>query len=207
MLEEGHAHARIEMARIKTVPTRNRQAANNLKKKAGGAAAEVALGKKERKPHRWRSGTVALREIKRFQKSVDTLIPKLPLRRVIREVAAPYQDDLRFSGAALEALQQASEAYIVDLFTDANECAIEHDRVTIEPRDMRLAMRMRHDHNLPQVTTLAEHSRKPKAAIKSVPSKRRVRKSKQNAQAAAAEETGEHAESVAVASADQPPSF
>jgi len=160
------------------VPTRKRQVADKMKKKAGGAAAEVALGKKERKPHRFKPGTVALREIRRYQKSVETLIPKLPLRRVIREVAAPYQDDLRFSAQALDALQQASEAYLVELFSDANNCAIEHDRKTVEPRDMRLAMLMRHDHNLPQVTTLAERTHKSAATvIKRVPSKRRSRKS------------------------------
>jgi len=189
------------MARIKMVPNRKRQTANKLEKKAGGKAAKLGKDGKEvaKRQHRWKPGTVALREIRRYQKSVDTLIPKQPVRRLIREVASVYQDDLRFKRSALEALQEASESYLVDLFADANLCAIEHERVTVEPKDMRLAMRMRHDHNLPQVTELPQHVRK------AVPSKRRVRKSKEEK---AIVHPSEAEDAIAVAaSSDQPPSF
>lgn len=202
------------MARMKqTNPKRRVATVTKMEKKAGGRRAKLgkggdepaaAGGKKERK-YRFKPGTVALREIRRFQKSVDVLIPKAPLRRLIREVAAPYKDDLRFSGPALDALQQASEAYVTDLFADANECAIQHDRVTVEPKDMRLAMKMRHDHTLPQLTTLPENVRR-----KVVPSKRRARKSKQASadadKTAQSNEAGAEEEPVEM-TASQPPSF
>jgi len=97
------------------------------------------------KPHRYRPGTVALREIKRYQKSCDLLIRKLPFQRLVREIAAEYRNDLRFQSSAILALQEASEAYLVSLFEDTNLCAIHAKRVTIKPSDMALARRIRGD--------------------------------------------------------------
>ena len=64
-------------------------------------------------PHRYRPGTVALREIRRYQKSTELLIRKLPFQRLVREIAQEFKTDLRFQGSAVLALQEASEAYIV----------------------------------------------------------------------------------------------
>ena len=99
-----------------------------------------------KKPHRYRPGTVALREIRKFQKSTDLLIRKLPFQRLIREIASDYKTDLRFQSSAVLALQEASEAYLVGLFEDTNLCAIHAKRVTIMPKDMQLARRIRGDH-------------------------------------------------------------
>ena len=96
-----------------------------------------------KKPHRYRPGTVALREIRRFQKSTDILIRKLPFSRLVREIAQDFKTDLRFQSAAIGALQEASEAYLVGLFEDANLCAIHAKRVTIMPKDLQLARRIR----------------------------------------------------------------
>ena len=96
-----------------------------------------------KKPHRYRPGTVALREIRRFQKSTDLLIRKLPFQRLVREIAQNYKNDLRFQSMAILALQEASEAYLVSLFEDTNLCAIHARRVTIMPKDMQLARRIR----------------------------------------------------------------
>ena len=96
-----------------------------------------------KKPHRYRPGTVALREIRRFQKSTDLLIRKLPFQRVVREIAQDIKTDLRFQSSALMALQEAAEAYLVGLFEDSNLCAIHAKRVTIMPRDVQLARRIR----------------------------------------------------------------
>lgn len=99
-----------------------------------------------RKPHRFRPGTVALREIRRYQKSTELLIRKLPFQRLVREIAqneTRATDGVRFQTAALGALQEAAEAYLVGLFEDTNLCAIHAKRVTIMPQDMRLARRMR----------------------------------------------------------------
>ena len=94
-----------------------------------------------KKPHRYRPGTVALREIRRYQKSTELLIRKLPFQRLVREVA--QQSDLRFQSSAVLALQEASESYLVGLFEDTNLCAIHAKRVTIMPKDIQLARRIR----------------------------------------------------------------
>uniref|UniRef100_A0A8C7XSR2 H3.3 histone B n=1 Tax=Oryzias sinensis TaxID=183150 RepID=A0A8C7XSR2_9TELE len=75
-----------------------------------------------KKPHRYRPGTVALREIRRYQKSTELLIRKLPFQRLVREIAQDFKTDLRFQSAAIGALQEASEAYLVGLFEDTNLC-------------------------------------------------------------------------------------
>uniref|UniRef100_A0AAV2J585 Core Histone H2A/H2B/H3 domain-containing protein n=1 Tax=Knipowitschia caucasica TaxID=637954 RepID=A0AAV2J585_KNICA len=95
------------------------------------------------KPHRYRPGTVALREIRRYQKSTELLIRKLPFQRLVREIAQDFKTDLRFQSAAIGALQEASEAYLVGLFEDTNLCAIHAKRVTIMPKDIQLARRIR----------------------------------------------------------------
>ncbi|XP_076772654.1 histone H3.3A-like [Arvicanthis niloticus] len=95
-----------------------------------------------KKPHRYRPGTVALHEIRRCQKSTELLIRKLPFQRLVREIAQDFKTDLCFQSAAIGALQEASEAYLVGLFEDTNLCAIHAKRVTIMPKDIQLARRI-----------------------------------------------------------------
>lgn len=101
----------------------------------------------EKKKRRYRPGTVALREIRRYQKSTDLLLRKLPFQRLVKEIATNFRTELRFQSTALLALQEASEAYLVGLFEDTNLCAIHAKRVTILPRDMALARRIRGEKN------------------------------------------------------------
>lgn len=96
-----------------------------------------------KKPRRFRPGTVALREIRKYQKSGDLLMRKLPFQRLVREIAQDFKTDLRFQASAILALQEAAEAYLVGLFEDTNLCAIHTKRVTIMPKDMQLARRLR----------------------------------------------------------------
>ncbi|CCG81739.1 Histone H3 [Taphrina deformans PYCC 5710] len=96
-----------------------------------------------KKPHRYKPGTVALREIRRYQKSTELLIRKLPFQRLVREIAQDFKTDLRFQSSAIGALQEAVEAYLVSLFEDTNLCSIHGRRVTIQPKDMQLARRLR----------------------------------------------------------------
>ena len=96
-----------------------------------------------KKPHRVRPGTVALREIRRYQKSTELLIRKLPFQRLVREIAQDFKTDLRFQGSAVLALHEATESYRVGLFEDTNLAAIHAKRVTIMPRDVQLARRIR----------------------------------------------------------------
>nr|XP_020514270.1 histone H3-like [Labrus bergylta] len=99
-----------------------------LATKAARKSAPATGGVK--KPHRYRPGTVALREIRRYQKSTELLIRKLPFQRLVREIAQDFKTDLRFQSSAVMALQEASEAYLVGLFEDTNLCAIHAKRIS-----------------------------------------------------------------------------
>ena len=96
-----------------------------------------------KKPMRYRPGTVALREIRRYQKTTELLIRKIPFARLVREVAQDFKTDLRFQRQAIAALQESAEAYLVGLFEDTNLCCIHAKRVTIAPKDIQLARRIR----------------------------------------------------------------
>ena len=113
----------------------------NLATKAAQKSAPSAGGIK--KPHRWRPGTVALREIRKYQKSTDLLIRKAPFPRLCREIAEKLKLDVHFQSTAILAYQEASEAYLIGLFEDANLCAMHARRVTLMPKDMVLARRIR----------------------------------------------------------------
>ena len=92
-----------------------------LRKSTGGKAPRKNLATKAarhsaprydggtKRAHRYRPGTVALREIKRYQRSTDLLIRKLPFQRIIREIAQDFKANLRFQGSAVLALQEAAE--------------------------------------------------------------------------------------------------
>ena len=112
---------------------------------SGGAGAQKSTPSAGgvKKPHRYWPGTVALQEIRCYQKSTDLLIRKLPFQRLVREIAQDIKTDLRFQSSAIMALQEASEAYLVGLFEDTNLCAIHAKWVTIMPRDIQLARRIR----------------------------------------------------------------
>ena len=128
-------------ARKQTTPAGKAPRKQVVGSKAARKSAPAVGGVK--KPHRYRPGTVALREIRKFQKSTDLLIRKLPFQRVVREIAQQFKSDLRFQSQAVLALQEATEAYLVGLFEDTNLCAIHAKRVTIMPKDMQLARRIR----------------------------------------------------------------
>ena len=112
-----------------------------LASKAARKSAPATGGVK--KPHRFRPGTVALREIRKYQKSTELLLRKLPFQRLVREIAHEYKAELRFQSSAVLALQEAAEAYLVGLFEDTNLCAIHARRVTIMTKDIQLARRIR----------------------------------------------------------------
>jgi len=96
-----------------------------------------------KRAHRYRPGTVALREIRKYQMGTELLIRKLPFQRLVREIASGFKTDLRFQSSAIGALQEAAEAYLVGLLEDTNLCAIHAKRVTIQVKDMNLARRLR----------------------------------------------------------------
>ncbi|KAH7386680.1 histone-fold-containing protein [Phaeosphaeria sp. MPI-PUGE-AT-0046c] len=100
----------------------------------------------DRTKKRYKPGTVALREIRRYQKSTELLLLRTPFQRLVREIAqlvTPEDGPNRWQSQALAALQEATEAFLVNLFHDANLCAIHAKRVTIQQKDIQLARRLR----------------------------------------------------------------
>ena len=123
-----------------------KKAAARMAKKGGQKAPKGGVKKR----YRYRPGTVALKQIRQYQKSTELLIRKLPFQRLVREIASnseviksPLCGKVRFQSAAIMALQEAAEAYLVGLFEDTNLCAIHARRVTIMPKDIQLARRIR----------------------------------------------------------------
>ena len=144
-LNPGQRHGSMRQAQ--------QQARKGIAAKKAAAAWEAgkkAPGGGVRKPHRFRPGTVALKEIRRYQKSTELLIRKLPFQRLVREIANDRDvvpghmiGKIRFQTDAIKALQESCEAYLVGLFEDTNLCAIHAKRVTIMPKDIQLARRIR----------------------------------------------------------------
>lgn len=113
--------------------------ATKAARKTAGAVSSAA------KKHRYKPGTVALREVRRYQKSTERLIRKLPFQRLCRTICREQANasDIRFHGPALLALQEATEMYLVDLFEDAQLCATHAKRVTVFAKDFVLVSRIR----------------------------------------------------------------
>ena len=125
---------------------KRKKAAARMAKKGGQKAPKGGV----KKHYRYRPGTVALKQIRQYQKSTDLLIRKLPFQRLVREIAcdsevikSPLCGKVRFQSAAIMALQEAAEAYLIGLFEDTNLCAIHTKQVTIMPKDIQLARRIR----------------------------------------------------------------
>ena len=131
------------MARTKQTARKSTGGKAPRKQLASKAARKSTPAEGQKKARRYRPGTVALREIRRYQKSTDLLLKKAPFQRLVREISQDYKADLRFQSSAVLALQEASEAYLVGLFEDTNLCAIHAKRVTIMPKDIQLARRIR----------------------------------------------------------------
>ena len=118
-----------------------------------GKGKAVIVPTKVRKPHRWRPGTVALREIKKFQATVGPAIPFSPFSRLVREIAMRHKSEFRFQEAAIHALREAAEAHIVDVFSEANLTMLtmtssetgKGGRITLSKRDIAIERRRRNN--------------------------------------------------------------
>ncbi len=135
------------MARTKSIARKHAASAGAKTARSSTKLSKTTSTRKpsgaQKKPYRYRPGTVALREIRRYQRSTELLIRKLPFQRLVREIAMNFQASLRFQATAIVAIQEAAEAYLVHLFEDTNLCAIHAKRVTIMPSDMKLARRIK----------------------------------------------------------------
>ncbi|KAK3279408.1 hypothetical protein CYMTET_12708 [Cymbomonas tetramitiformis] len=102
-----------------------------------------------KKKRRYRPGTVALKEIRKYQKTTELLIRKLPFQRLVREIANDmaagswFAQGVRFQSSAVVALQEAAGSYLIHLYEDTNMEAIHAKRVTIQAKDIQLARRIR----------------------------------------------------------------
>src|SRR6056300_1883380 len=135
----------LNMARTKQTArksTGGKAPRKQLATKAARKSAPAHGGVK--KPHRYRPGTVALREIRRYQRSSELLLRKSPFQRLVREISQDYAH-LNYKSTAVLAAQEASEAYLVGIFEDTNLCAIHAKRVTIMPKDIQLVRRIRRE--------------------------------------------------------------
>ena len=115
------------------------------RKHPGNVAPKGKKGMKKLIGRPVRRGDKALREIRKMQRTTDLLIRKLPFQRLVREISNDFEAELRFQTTALHALQEASESHLVGIFEDTNLCAIHSKRVTIMPKDISLARRLRGD--------------------------------------------------------------
>ena len=121
-----------------------------------------------KKPHRYRPGTVALREIRRYQKSTNLMIPKMPYVKLLREITQDQckqpkdGNDYRWQGAAILATQTAAEDYLTVQLEDANVCALHSKRVTVMPKDIQLVRRIKGEEaiitNRNSVAAIYKHS-------------------------------------------------
>ena len=125
------------MARTKQQPSRGTRPG-----KQGGIRLSTKAPRAVRKRQRYKPGTVAIREIRRYQKSTELLIRKLPFQRLVREIAQDIKTDLRFQASAMLAMQEAAEFHIVEVFERANLCALHANRVTVQTKDVQLARRI-----------------------------------------------------------------
>ncbi|KAF5832580.1 histone H3 variant [Dunaliella salina] len=139
--------ARTKQKATGASPRRGGQARGGVATPVRGTPSKTSKANPPRttgKPHRYRPGTVALREIRKYQKSTDLLIRKLPFARLVREISNQVAPEpFRWTAEALLAIQEATEDFMVHLFEDCNLCAIHAKRVTIMPKDLQLARRIR----------------------------------------------------------------
>ena len=116
----------------------------SIRKTGKPASQYKGIPKGVKTTRRFRPGTVALRQIRKYQRSTNTLIPFAPFARLVREIADSQivEGWYRFQRTAIHALQEAAEQYLTRVLEDSNLCAIHAKRVTIMPKDIRLAKRI-----------------------------------------------------------------
>ena len=100
---------------------------------------QMHTGQKKRKARRYKPGTVALREIRGYQKSSELLIRQMLFQRLVREIAQVHNLYVHFQSGVILASQESAEAYLVGLLEDSNLCAIHAKRIM----DMQLVRRIR----------------------------------------------------------------
>jgi histone H3 len=140
-----------EAAVVEPDPQEEKKSHRNMIVPTRGHATNAANRPRARHNHperrRRKPGVKALQEIRKYQKSTELLIRRLPFQRLVREIAQEHYSrpglSFRFQSNAILALQTAAEAYLVSLFEDSNLAALHAQRVTIQPKDLNFARRVR----------------------------------------------------------------
>ncbi|KAG5480549.1 hypothetical protein LSCM1_06253 [Leishmania martiniquensis] len=133
----------LKRPRKSTASRKMNKRSRAMAKKEAKSQHAGASGVKHR--HRWRPGTVALREVRKYQHSTCMLIPRTPFYRLVKETMCTFKDTMRMCRSAVDAIHEAAESYMVSLLADANLCTIHAKRVTVFTKDLQLAMRLRGD--------------------------------------------------------------
>ena len=144
--EEEFSFGRSSTTRFESAGSKKGQPSKGGSKKLGSKkvlSGNTAMKRSSKRRFRSRPGVVALREIKKYQRSTDLLVPRLPFQRVVKEITGKINSDLRFSAQGLIALQECTESFMTGLFEDSYMCSIHAKRVTLMPRDVQLARRIR----------------------------------------------------------------
>lgn len=139
---------KIEKSQIskKKISSKSKAIKENIKDSKKSAKVKMmAKADVNQAKRRFKPGTIALREIKKYQRDTGALIPRAPFQRLVRQICSSIDNELRFQSQALVALQEASEAYLTGIFEDSNLCCIHANRMTIMKKDMDLARRIRGD--------------------------------------------------------------
>ena len=136
---KGKGRAAIGVKRVQHLvnPTQVRSTTKKRKEESGSS---------RKQKYRLKPGTLALRQIRKYQKSTELLCRKKNFQELCRQIADGFQEGLRFQASALMCLQEAAEAYLVRLLEEANLAAIHAKRVTIMPKDIVLVRRIRGEH-------------------------------------------------------------
>ncbi|KAF9763588.1 histone H3-like protein [Nosema granulosis] len=119
------------------------------RKTLGSKAVKKTVGSSAKTTHtrRFKPGTVALKEIRKYQKSTDLLIRKRPFQRIVRNIMKT-KADMRFQGSAMLALQEAVESFLTILMEDSYRCVLHARRVTLQPKDICLVYKLKYAHML-----------------------------------------------------------
>ena len=129
-----------EIIMARTRQTAKKSSGGKIPRKNLSTKAAKSMNRNIHKKRYYRPGTVALREIRKYQKSTDLLIRKLPFQRLVREIADDFKTDIRkFKSTGLSALQESTESFLCNFLETTNMCAIHSNRVTIMPKDIQLA--------------------------------------------------------------------
>ncbi len=124
------------------------------------AARKAAPDADEKRSRHFGPGTVTLLKIRKLQKSTGLPITEAPFNRLVRNITQEHMRNVRFQAGAAKALQHVSEAFIIEMFEEAQLAALHAKRVRIIPNDIHLAVRMEScDKNILPVYTPGKYSR------------------------------------------------